>query len=143
MATHISASPESTVALGEDFGRRAQAGWIVALRGDLGAGKTQFARGIARGLGATDRVHSPTFALLNEYRTGRLPVYHLDLYRLETPAAIASAGLDEYFSQRDGVTVIEWFERLEAAGQGSIATHVFTFEVVSDNERRIHENSRS
>lgn len=129
--------------LGENFARRAQPGSIIALKGDLGAGKTQFVRGLARGLGATDRVHSPTFALLNEYRTGRLPVYHLDLYRLETPAAIASAGLDDYFTQTDGLTVIEWFERLEAAGQGSLATHTFTFEVTADTERKIHEDSRS
>src|SRR6478609_10622112 len=92
MATHISTSPEQTIALGRAFGERARPGMIVGLKGDLGAGKTQFVRGVATGLGATDRVHSPTFALINEYLTGRLPVFHIDLYRLETAEAILSAG---------------------------------------------------
>lgn len=132
------------MALGEMVGRRAKAGWVIGLKGDLGAGKTQFVRGLVRGLSTgpdakKDRVHSPTFALVNEYRSGRLPVYHLDLYRLETAGAMESAGLDEYFAPRDGVTVIEWFERLEGLGRGGVATIVFAFEVVGDLERRICE----
>ena len=110
---------------------------IVGLKGDLGAGKTQFARGVAAGLGSQQRVHSPTFALINEYRGGRLPIFHIDLYRLETREAIESAGLDDYFRQTEGVTLIEWFERLESAGMADVATDILKFEVISENEREI------
>lgn len=144
MATHISRSPEETVALGRAFAERARPGMIVGLKGDLGAGKTQFVRGVAAGLGSKDRVHSPTFALLNEYQGGRFPIFHIDLYRLETADAIHSAGMEEYFQQGEGITLIEWFERLEATGMASIANEIFNFEVTSENERKItHENSRS
>jgi len=133
------------MALGRALAERARPGWIVGLKGDLGAGKTQFVRGVAQGLGATDRVHSPTFALLNEYRTGRLPIFHIDLYRLETPAAIESAGLDDYFRQSEGITLIEWFERLEAAGLDAIANEIVSFEVAGEDERKItfDENPRA
>jgi len=110
MATYISHSPEETTALGEAWGRAAASGLVIALSGDLGAGKTHLAKGIARGLGVTDRVHSPTFALVNEYRGGRLPLFHVDLYRLETTDQIIAAGLEEYFHPA-GVSVIEWAER--------------------------------
>ena len=143
MATHISTSPEQTVALGHAFGEHARAGMIVGLKGDLGAGKTQFVRGVAAGVGATDRVHSPTFALINEYMTGRLPIFHIDLYRLETTEAILSAGLDEFFQQKGGVTLIEWFERLEGANMANVANSILRFEVTGDNERKIiDENPR-
>jgi len=112
MATLISHSPAETEALGEQWGRDAQYGLVIALSGDLGAGKTQLVRGLARGLGVTTRVHSPTFTLVNEYNGGRLKLFHLDLYRLETPEQIHSAGIEE-FLQPDGVAVIEWAERLE------------------------------
>src|SRR5437660_686824 len=96
MATSISHSPAETESLGEAWGREAQSGLLIALSGDLGAGKTQLVKGIARGLGITTRVHSPTFTLVNVYTGGRLTLYHLDLYRLETPQQILSAGLEEY-----------------------------------------------
>lgn len=137
MAIHISRSPEETGALGRSLAECARAGWVIGLRGDLGAGKTQFVRGFVAGLGSKDRVHSPTFALINEYRGGKLPVFHIDLYRLETPAAILSAGLEEYFRQKEGVTIIEWFERLEAAGMADKANAVLSFEVINEHERRI------
>ena len=108
----ISHNPAETEALGEKFGRAAERGLVLALSGDLGAGKTQLVKGIARGLGAVARVHSPTFTLVNEYGGGRLKLFHLDLYRLETPAQILSAGIEEFLSP-DGVAVIEWAERLE------------------------------
>lgn len=110
MATSISHSPAETEALGEIWGREAQSGLVLALSGDLGAGKTQLVKGLARGLGITARVHSPTFALVNIYTGGRLTLFHLDLYRLETHQQILSAGLEEYLKP-DGVTVIEWAER--------------------------------
>jgi len=111
MATVISHSPAETESFGEQWGRAAQSGWIIGLSGDLGAGKTQLVKGLARGLGAVERVHSPTFALLNEYNSGRLSLFHLDLYRLDTRDQIIGAGLEPYFYRPAGVTVIEWAER--------------------------------
>src|SRR5476651_2528564 len=113
MATFISHSPAETESLGEKFGLAAQSGLVIALSGDLGAGKTQFVKGLARGLGISVRVHSPTFTLVNEYGGGRLKLFHLDLYRLETRAQLLSAGIEEFLSP-DGVAVIEWAERIFA-----------------------------
>jgi tRNA threonylcarbamoyladenosine biosynthesis protein TsaE len=110
MATNISRSPAETAALGETWGRTVQRGLVIGLCGDLGAGKTQLVKGLARGLGIEALVHSPTFALVNVYPGGRLPLFHLDLYRLDTPDQIRAAGLEEYL-QPDGVAVIEWAER--------------------------------
>src|SRR5438105_13829912 len=110
MDTLISHSPDQTEALGESWGRSAENGWVIGLCGDLGAGKTQFVKGLARGLDIPVRVHSPTFSLVNIYTGGRLTLFHLDLYRLDTVRQIHSAGLDEYL-QPAGVTVIEWAER--------------------------------
>jgi tRNA threonylcarbamoyladenosine biosynthesis protein TsaE len=110
MATSISHSPSETEALGETWGRTVQSGLVLGLSGDLGAGKTQLVKGVARGLGISQRVHSPTFALVNIYTGGRLTLFHLDLYRLETREQILAAGLEEFLTP-DGVTVIEWAER--------------------------------
>jgi tRNA threonylcarbamoyladenosine biosynthesis protein TsaE len=118
MATVISHSPAETESFGEQWGCVAQSGWVIGLSGDLGAGKTQLVKGLARGLGAGDRVHSPTFALINQYDSGRLPLFHLDLYRLDTRAQIVGAGLEPYFYQPAGVTVIEWAERWFGEGPG-------------------------
>ena len=141
MATYISHNPAETEALGERLGRAAQAGQVFALSGDLGAGKTQLVKGLARGLGVTARVHSPTFTLVNEYGGGRLRLFHLDLYRLETAAQIQSAGVEE-FLQPDGVAVIEWAERLALSqlGQppaGAARLISVSLEIISENERRI------
>jgi tRNA threonylcarbamoyladenosine biosynthesis protein TsaE len=111
MATFISHNPEETAALGEEWGGQAGPGWVIGLSGDLGAGKTQLVKGLARGLGIKSRVQSPTFALVHEYVDGRVPLAHIDLYRLETPAQIIAAGLEEYFNRPPGVAVIEWCER--------------------------------
>jgi tRNA threonylcarbamoyladenosine biosynthesis protein TsaE len=141
MATFISHSPTETESLGESWGREAQHGLVIALSGDLGAGKTQLVKGIARGLGVTSRVHSPTFTLVNEYSGGRLRLFHLDLYRLETRAQILSAGLEEYW-QPDGVAVIEWAERvteelrMKNEESKQRVRHV-QIEVLSETERRI------
>jgi tRNA threonylcarbamoyladenosine biosynthesis protein TsaE len=102
-------APE-TIALGERLGRLASAGDLLCLWGELGAGKTQLAKGIARGLGIDDTVNSPTFVLMSEY-AGRLPLFHVDLYRLADAAdALAGGVVDE--RQADGVTVVEWPDRL-------------------------------
>jgi tRNA threonylcarbamoyladenosine biosynthesis protein TsaE len=111
MVTFISHNPAETESLGESWGRAAQRGRVIALSGELGAGKTQLVKGIARGLGIAACVHSPTFTLVNEYGGGHLRLFHLDLYRLETPEQIAAAGLEE-FLRSDGVTVIEWAEKM-------------------------------
>ena len=111
MAILISHSAAETEALGERWGKEAVSGLVLGLTGELGAGKTQLVKGLARGLGVVARVHSPTFTLLNEYRGGRLRLFHLDLYRLDTPEQIVAAGLEEYFDRPDGVAVIEWAER--------------------------------
>ena len=111
MVTHTSHSPTETEALGEAWGRAASSGLVIGLTGDLGAGKTQLVKGLARGLGIAARVHSPTFTLVNEYTGGRLPLLHLDLYRLETRDQIINAGLEDFLYQPDGVAVIEWAER--------------------------------
>jgi tRNA threonylcarbamoyladenosine biosynthesis protein TsaE len=135
----ISHSPADTEAFGEALGRAAQRGLVITLRGDLGAGKTQLVRGLARGLGVTARVHSPTFTLVNEYGGGRLRLFHLDLYRLEAPEQIRAAGLEE-FLQPDGVAVIEWAERLPGAGSVTWAMGKVInvdIEVLSENERRV------
>ena len=140
MATLISHNPAETESLGEAWGRMAQRGCVIALSGDLGAGKTQLVKGIARGLGIAACVHSPTFTLVNEYDGGRLRLFHLDLYRLETPEQITAAGLEE-FLQPDGMTVIEWAERLSRVeSRGSSAKEDWLqvkIEILSEMERRI------
>jgi tRNA threonylcarbamoyladenosine biosynthesis protein TsaE len=104
------ASAAETVALGERLGRVAARGDLICLWGELGAGKTQVAKGIAHGLGIADTVNSPTFILMNEY-AGRLPLFHVDLYRLADAAdALAGGVIDD--RQIDGVTVVEWPERM-------------------------------
>src|SRR5437762_2505153 len=116
MVTFISRSPEETRSLGEIWGKTATAGLVIGLTGDLGAGKTELVKGIAHGLGSKAQVHSPTFALVHEYADGRLPLFHIDLYRLESTSQIIGAGLEEYFYNPPGVTVIEWVERWGAPG---------------------------
>lgn len=102
-----------TEALGETLARRLGPGDVVAYRGDLGAGKTAFTRGLARGLGCTGRVTSPTFTVVNEYE-GRLPLFHFDLYRLEGEDALYDIGWEDYLD-RGGVCAVEWSERAEEA----------------------------
>ena len=136
MATFISHSPAETESLGEKFGRAAGRGFVFALSGELGAGKTQLVKGIARGLGVTARVHSPTFTLVNEYAGGRLKLFHLDLYRLESREQILSAGLEE-FLQPDGVSVIEWADRIADCGLRIAELKKVQIEIVGELERKI------
>ncbi len=112
MFSVITTSPEQTEHLGELLGARLGRGDVVCLYGDLGAGKTNLAFGIAMGLEVQAQyITSPTFTLVNEYK-GRVPFYHIDLYRLKTPAELEGIGFEEYI-ESDGVTVIEWADRAE------------------------------
>jgi tRNA threonylcarbamoyladenosine biosynthesis protein TsaE len=136
MATLISHSPAETEALGEKFGRAARRGWVIALSGELGAGKTQFVKGLARGLGISARVHSPTFTLVAEYGGGRLKLFHLDLYRLETRQQILSAGVEE-FLQPDGVAVVEWAERIAEVWLRDVSWKQVRLETLNETDRKI------
>ena len=104
-------SAEETFALGKTIGEAAKPGDILLLRGDLGVGKTVLAQGIAAGLGVQGPVNSPTFTILQEYRDGRLPLYHFDVYRIEEPEEMEEVGFEEYLFG-DGVALIEWPERI-------------------------------
>ncbi|HXB59261.1 MAG TPA: tRNA (adenosine(37)-N6)-threonylcarbamoyltransferase complex ATPase subunit type 1 TsaE [Candidatus Acidoferrales bacterium] len=136
MAILISHSPAETEALGEKFGRAARQGWVIALSGDLGAGKTQFVKGLARGLDISAQVHSPTFALVAEYGGGRLKLFHLDLYRLETRQQILSAGVED-FLQPGGVAVIEWAERMSEVRPAGMDWKWVRIETLNDTDRKI------
>lgn len=107
----MSHSREETHALGAALGRLLQPGDVVVLHGTLGAGKTTLAQGIGRGVGVREPIISPTFTLVREYHSGRLPLYHVDAYRLAGPNEAYTFGLDEYL-YGDGVTIIEWGERV-------------------------------
>lgn len=102
---------EATMALGKKLAPYLQAGDVIVLNGDLGAGKTTFTKGLAAGLGITDMIKSPTFTIIREYQGGRLPLYHMDVYRLEDGGA-EDLGLEEYFDG-DGVSVVEWAQFAE------------------------------
>ncbi len=107
----LSRSPEETELLGVKVGKKAFSGMVVACVGDLGAGKTTFIRGVARGLGSKLKVTSPTFVLLHIYDDGRLPLYHFDAYRLGSEAEFEALGAEEYL-WGDGVSVVEWADKV-------------------------------
>jgi len=107
VATFISNSPAETEAIGRRLGEELGARSVLALKGDLGSGKTLFVKGVVAGLGSSADVTSPTFTILHEYRRGRLPVYHFDFFRVEDRQSVARLGLDDYLFG-DGVSVIEW-----------------------------------
>ena len=105
-------SPKDTFEFGKMLGEKLTKGTIICLSGDLGTGKTVFTKGLARGLGINDVVVSPTFTIVQEYREGRIPLYHFDTYRIEDPEEMYEVGLDEYLFG-DGICVIEWAENIE------------------------------
>ena len=105
-------SPEETFALGQKLGEQAKAGQIYTLNGDLGVGKTVFTQGIARGLGITEAVSSPTFTIVQVYEEGRLPFYHFDVYRIGDIEEMDEIGYEDYF-YGDGLTMIEWANLIE------------------------------
>ena len=108
---HIT-SEQETQRLGEQIGRAAKPGMVIALIGDLGTGKTTLTKSIARGLGVTETVTSPTFNIIREYRSGRLPLYHFDVYRIGDPDEMFELGYEEYF-YGDGICVVEWADIIE------------------------------
>ena len=116
--TYITNAPEETEALGEALARELKPGDVVAFTGDLGAGKTAFTRGLARGLGVADRVTSPTFTIVNEYEGGRLPLFHFDMYRLGSSEELFDIGWEDYLS-RGGVCAVEWSEIVDDALEGT------------------------
>ena len=111
MKRHVTRTAAETEALGSALGATLGPGAVLGLSGVLGAGKTAFVRGLVRGVGSGARVHSPTFALMNEYPGGRCMVRHMDLYRLGNASAVRGAGLEEHLLRPDGITVVEWIER--------------------------------
>lgn len=113
MASTILPSAEATIAFGREVAAGLAAGDVVALCGDLGAGKTHFVKGLADGLGATTEATSPTFTLIHEYADGRLPLFHFDLYRLETDDELLRIGFDDYLDA-GGVLAIEWADKFPA-----------------------------
>lgn len=132
MVEVITNSPAETEAFAEKFAKTLSGGEIIAFKGSMGMGKTCFTRGLARGLGFTGQVTSPTFALVNEYIGGRLPLYHFDMYRIESWEDLYSSGYFDYI-EMNGVIAAEWSENIEAALEGK----VITVEII-----RIDENTR-
>jgi tRNA threonylcarbamoyladenosine biosynthesis protein TsaE len=130
----ITKSAAETVELGRRIGAVLVANDVIALTGNLGAGKTTLIQGIARGLGVKDYVTSPTFIIINEYQ-GRLPFYHVDLYRLDDVQLIEELGIEEYFRQ-GGICVIEWAEKL--GGLMPPNAERITIDIRSENERELH-----
>jgi len=138
VATFISNSPAETEAFGRRLAEGESAGSVLALKGELGSGKTQFVKGVVAGLGSKAPATSPTFTIVHEYAGGRLPVYHFDFFRLHDYQSVARLGLDDYFFG-DGVSVIEWADRFPEL----IPDHArwISFEIKSENARKITSDS--
>ncbi|HSV64069.1 MAG TPA: tRNA (adenosine(37)-N6)-threonylcarbamoyltransferase complex ATPase subunit type 1 TsaE [Chthoniobacterales bacterium] len=134
MATFTSASPADTQKIGREFAASLPRGSVIALVGQLGAGKTQFVKGLAAGIGASGEVTSPTFTLLHEYIDGRFPVYHFDFFRIEDRQAAERLGLDEYFFG-DGISVVEWADKFRDAIPANAVW--ISFETKSEDQRLI------
>ena len=126
-------SPAETEALGAALGRVLMPGTVIAYRGDLGAGKTAFTRGLARGLGYADPVTSPTYTIVNEYLGGRLPLFHFDMYRLRSSDDLWDIGWEDYLD-RGGVCAVEWSENVEDALEDALTV---TIEKLGEESRRI------
>ena len=130
---YITNSPAETEAIGAALGRILPAGTVIAYRGDLGAGKTAFTRGLARGLGYRDMVTSPTYTIVNEYLGGRLPLFHFDMYRLRCAEDLWDIGWDDYLD-RGGICAVEWSENVAEAMEDPVTV---TIEKLGDTSRRI------
>lgn len=130
---YVSNSPAETEDLGAALAERLKPGTVVAFSGDLGAGKTAFVRGMARGLGISERVTSPTFTIVNEYEGGRLPLFHFDMYRLSSSDELFDIGWEDYLV-RGGVCAVEWSENVSDALEGDC--------IRVDIRRGAHDNQR-
>ncbi len=139
MECYISNSPSETENIGKALGKKLKNGVVIAFLGGLGMGKTCFTRGLALGLGSTDTVTSPTFALVNEYLSGRLPLYHFDMYRISGWEDLYSTGFFDYIEQ-GGVLACEWSENIQNALPKN--TIFVKFESLSDTERKITIQNR-
>ena len=129
----ITNSPTETEAVGAALGKILKSGTVLAYRGDLGAGKTAFTRGLARGLGYTEPVTSPTYTIVNEYLGGRLPLFHFDMYRLASSDDLWDIGWEDYL-ERGGVCAVEWSENVEDAMENAIFV---TIHKTGEESRRI------
>ena len=126
-------SPAETEKIGAALGKILPPGTVLAYEGDLGAGKTAFTRGLAAGLGCTDMVTSPTYTIVNEYLSGRLPLFHFDMYRLASSDDLWDIGWEDYLD-RGGICAVEWSENVEEALEGAISV---TIEKTGEESRRI------
>ena len=129
----ITNSPEETEKIGEKLAKALPAGTILAYRGDLGAGKTAFTRGLARGLGANEPVTSPTYTIVNEYLSGKLPLFHFDMYRLRSADDLFDIGWEDYLD-RNGICAVEWSENVAEAMEDAV---FITIQKTGENSRRI------
>ena len=129
----ITNSPEETEVIGAKLAEKLTPGAVIAYRGDLGAGKTAFTRGLARGLGSAEQVTSPTYTIVNEYLTGRMPLFHFDMYRLRSADELFDIGWDDYLD-RGGVCAVEWSENVEDALEDPIIVNI---EKLGEDSRRI------
>ena len=129
----ITNSPEETERIGERLAKALRPGTILAYEGDLGAGKTAFTRGLARGLGAADMVTSPTYTIVNEYLSGTMPLFHFDMYRLTSSDDLWDIGWDDYL-ERGGVCAVEWSENVRDAMEDAITVRI---EKLGEDSRRI------
>ena len=130
---YMTNSPEETEKIGAALAEKMEPGTVIAYRGDLGAGKTAFTRGLARGLGYAEPVTSPTYTIVNEYLGGRLPLFHFDMYRLHSADDLWNIGWEDYL-ERGGVCAVEWSENVAEALEGAITVSI---EKLDDTTRRI------
>ena len=129
----ITNSPAETESIGVTLGQRLKPGTVIAYRGDLGAGKTAFTRGLARGLGCREIVTSPTYTIVNEYLGGRIPLFHFDMYRLRSSDDLWDIGWEDYLD-RGGVCAVEWSENVADAMEGAVRVCI---EKISEDVRKI------
>ena len=130
---YITNSPAETEKIGAALGKIIPPGTVIAYRGDLGAGKTAFTRGLARGLGSSEMVTSPTYTIVNEYLGGRCPLFHFDMYRLASSDDLWDIGWEDYLD-RNGICAVEWSENVEDAMEDAV---VITIEKLGEDSRRI------
>ena len=126
-------SPEETEAIGKRLGEKLTPGAVIAYQGDLGAGKTAFTRGVALGLGAKEQVTSPTYTIVNEYLSGKYPLFHFDMYRLASSDDLFDIGWEDYLD-RGGICAVEWSENVDDAMENAVYVTIYK---TGENSRRI------